>query len=125
MNRLAVSISILSVMAAGCTAAAYVTEKMTEKMSSCIELVEESFRRGDYDRSTDYAEQLGDIWDSILDHSILLSDLGHAVEITTSVAEMISFAEEENDEIYAACDRAEALIKLLRDNQIPTLWKIL
>ena len=58
-------------------------------------------------------------------YSVLINDLGHAVEITSSVAEIASFAEEQDDEIYAACDRAQALIKMLRDIQKPTLWNIL
>jgi len=125
MNRLAVSVSILIVMAAGCTSAVIATNSITKDMSHHIDLIEESFRRGEYERSVGFAEELQDMWNGMMDYSILINDLGHAVEITSSLAEIISFAEEKNDEIYAACDRAEALIDLLRDNQIPTLWKIL
>ncbi len=125
MNRLAVSISILSVMAAGCVISVFATNKITEDMSEHINLVEESFKRGEYERSTDYAKELQDMWKDMMDHSILINDLGHAVEITSSLAEIISFAEEENDEIYASCDRAQAQIEMLRDMQTPTFWRIL
>lgn len=125
MNRLAVSISILSVMAAGCVISVFATNKITEDMSEHINLVEESFKRGEYERSTDYAKELQDMWKDMMDHSILINDFGHAVEITSSLAEIISFAEEENDEIYASCDRAQAQIEMLRDMQTPTFWRIL
>lgn len=125
MNRLAVSVSLLAVMAVGCTASVFAVDKITEDMTDCIDLVEESFMRGEYERSTNYAKELQEMWEDMMDYSILINDLGHAVEITSSLAEIISFAEEENDEIYASCDRAQAQIEMLRDMQIPTLWKIL
>lgn len=125
MNRLAVSISILAVMAAGCTAATLATSAITKDMSAHIDLVEESFQRGEYERSAEYAKQLQGMWQDMMYYSILINDLGHAVEITSSLAEIVSFAEDENDELYASCDRAQAQIKMLRDTQTPTLWKIL
>lgn len=125
MNRLAVSISILTVMAAGCASSVIATNSITDDMSHHIDLVEESFRRGEYERSVELAEELQDMWESMMDYSILINDLGHAVEITSSLAEIISFAEAENEEIYASCDRAEAQIEMLRDTQTPTLWRIL
>lgn len=125
MNRLAVSISILSIMSAGCISAYIATYSITEDMNHHIDLIEESFRRGEYERSVDFAEELQDMWDDMMDYSILINDLGHAVEITSSLAEIISFAEEENDEIYASCDRAQAQIEMLREMQTPTFWKII
>ena len=71
------------------------------------------------------AEELKQMWYDFMDFSILVNDLGHAVEITSSVAEIESFARDNNNEIYAACDRAQAQIKMLRDTQNPTFWKIL
>lgn len=125
MNRLAVSISILSVMAAGCVVSVFATNQITEDMHEHINLVEESFKRGEYSRSVGYAKDLQDMWENIMEHSILINDLGHAVEITSSLAEIISFAEAENDEIYASCDRAQVQIEMLRDMQTPTFWRIL
>ena len=60
-----------------------------------------------------------------MDRAILVNDLGHAIEITSSVAEIYSFAQEENEELYAACDRAEAQIEMFKSMQVPTIWKIL
>ncbi len=125
MNRLAVSVSILSIMSAGCISAVIATGSITKDMSHHIDLIEESFRRGEYERSVGYAEELRDMWDSMMDYSILINDLGHAVEITSSLAEIIAFAEEENDEIYVSCDRAQAQIEMLREMQTPTFWKII
>lgn len=125
MNRLAVSITILSVMAAGCGVSVWATDKVASDMLHQVELTELAFTKGDTELSVAAAEKLNDIWDNVLYYSILISDLGHALEITSSIAEVKSFATEANDELYAACDRAQAQIELFREMQMPTLWKIL
>lgn len=125
MNRLGVSIVILSVMAVGCTASVMISNHITDKMSEKVDIVEQSFTMGDKERCVSAAEELFELWDDMLYYSILINDLGHAVEITSSIAEIQSFAEEQNEELYAACDRAQAQIDMFRDTQIPTFWKIL
>lgn len=125
MNRLAVSISILSVMAVGCGASVFATDRLTAEMSKQIEAVEYAFENNDKGTCVYAAEKLDKLWDDMMKYGILIPDLGHAVEITSSVAEINSFAREMNEELYTSCDRAQAQIKMFRDMQIPTLWKIL
>ena len=108
MNRLIVSIIILAAMAAGCFYSVYATSDFTHSMSDCIDKIEQAFTEGDDEQAVKYAEELHDQWDKILHYSILINDLGHAMEITSCIAEISSFAEEGNDELYAACDRAQA-----------------
>ncbi|MBP1543332.1 MAG: DUF4363 family protein [Oscillospiraceae bacterium] len=125
MNRLAVSISILAVMSVGCAASVAVSCHVTDRMEDMVDNIEDAFHRGDMKRCNKAAEELSDIWEDMLHYSILITDLGHAVEITSSIAEISSFAEMENEEIYAACDRAQAQIELLRSAAVPTFWKII
>lgn len=125
MNRLAVSVSLLTLMTAGSISSIIATGSIADDMNRQIGFIEESFRRGEYERSVDFAKELQNMWNDMMYYSILINDFGHAVEITSSIAEIVSFAEEENDEIYASCDRAEAQIEMLRDMQTPTVWKIL
>ncbi len=125
MNRLAVSISILSVMTVGCIASVVATNSITDRMTDMVDIVEEAYENGDKERCIEAAEELSDIWDGMMKYSILINDLGHAVEITSSIAEVVSFAEEQDDELYASCDRAQAQIEMFREIQLPTLWKIL
>lgn len=125
MNRLAVSISILSVMAVGCGASVFATDRLTAEMSKQIDAVEYAYKSNDKSTCVYAAEKLDDLWDSVMKYGILVPDLGHAVEITSSIAEINSFAQEMNEELYASCDRAQAQIEIFRDMQIPTLWKIL
>ncbi len=125
MNRLGVSIGILSVMTAGCAAAVLTTNSITARMSEQVDIVEQAFNAGDTQRCISAAQELSRIWDDMMHYSILINDLGHAVEITSSIAEIQSFAEDENDEIYASCDRAQAQIKMFRDMQTPSFWKII
>ena len=97
----------------------------TNELSGYIDQVEQAHSEGDSEAAVKYANQLHDAWDSVLHYSILVNDLGHAMEITSCIAEISSFAEEGDDELYAACDRAQAQLELFREMQTPTLWKIL
>lgn len=125
MNRLAVSISILSVMAVGCTISVIATDYISDKMSDTVDKVEQAFQDGNKEKCIEAADELSDLWDGMMHYSILINDLGHAVEITSSIAEIESFAEEQNEELYASCDRAQAQIQMFKEMQMPTLWKIL
>ena len=60
-----------------------------------------------------------------MNRAVLVNDLGHALDITSSVAEILSFAQAENEELYASCDRAEVQVEMFKNMQKPTLWKIL
>lgn len=125
MNRIITSIIILAAMAAGCFYSVYLTGDFTRSMSDCIDKIEQAFTDDDDSQAVKYADELRDRWDRILHYSILINDLGHAMEITSCIAEISSFAEAGDDEIYAACDRAQAQLELFREMQTPTLWKIL
>lgn len=125
MNRLILSIVLLAAMAAGCFYSVYLTTQRTDELSGLIDQVEQAHSDGDDKSALEYAEQLHSSWNSILHYSILVNDLGHAMEITSCIAEIASFAEEGDDELYAACDRAQAQLELFREMQTPTLWKIL
>lgn len=125
MNRLIVSLIILAVMAAGCFWSVFITIDRTNTLSECVDRIEQAHTAGDTESAVKYAQELHDEWDSMLHYSILVNDLGHAMEITSCIAEISSFAEEADDELYAACDRAQAQLELFREMQTPTLWKIL
>lgn len=125
MNRIIVSIVILAVMSAGCFMAVDYVDRFTDRICEKIDEVEEAFVEKDKERSSKAAEELYNEWESFLDMSILVNDLGHSLEITSSITEVYSFAQDQNEELYAACDRAQAQIKMFRDMQTPTIWKIL
>ena len=119
MNRLVVSILLLALMSAGCFWSVFITIDKTNELSGYIDQVEQAHSEGDSEAAVKYANQLHDAWDSVLHYSILVNDLGHAMEITSCIAE------KGDDELYAACDRAQAQLELFREMQTPTLWKIL
>lgn len=125
MSRLIISIALLAVMSAGCAGAVWAVERTTDEMSALIDEVEQAFIDGSEQKSMSAAQELSDKWTSFMEYGILVNDLGHALEITSSIAEIGSFAQEGNEELYAACDRAQAQIELFRLMQLPTFWKIL
>lgn len=125
MSRLITSIVILAVMSVGCFASVVRVDKFTDKINGYVDEVEQAFVDGDTERSAKAAEELQSEWDKFIDYSIFVNDLGHAVEITSSIAEVVSFAQEANEELYASCDRVQAQINLFREMQTPTFWKIL
>lgn len=125
MNRIIVSIVILAVMSAACFTTVGYVDRFTDGLLSKIDEVEKAFEDGDTERSAEAAEQLSDDWHKFLDYALLVNDLGHALEITSAIAQVYSFAQDGNEELYSACDCAQALIVLFRDAQTPTIWKIL
>lgn len=125
MGRIIISIVILAVMSVCCFMSVGVVDRFTDKLSAQIDEVEKAFEEQDKEKTSKAAEELQNEWQRFLDMSILVNDLGHAIEITSSIAEVYSFAQELNEELYAACDRAQAQIEMFRDMQTPTLWKIL
>lgn len=125
MNRIIISIVILAVMSACCFASVGYVNSFSDKLCGKINEVEKAFEEHDKEKSSKAAEELQNEWNSFMDMAIFVNDLGHALEITSSIAEVYSFAQEQNEELYAACDRAQAQIEMFRDMQSPTLWKIL
>lgn len=125
MKRIVISAIILAVMFVGCFYSVKVSCDFTDMLIEQIHEIEGSYEKKDLERARDTAKKLNEEWEKFIDRAILVNDLGHAVEITSSIAEIQSFAEADDDELYAACDRAKAQIDLFRDMQMPTLWKIL
>ena len=125
MNRIIVSIVILIVMAVGCFWAVGYVDSFSGKLLDKIDQVEQAFVDNDTERSSKAAEELQDEWHRFMEFAVLINDLGHSLEITSAIAQVYSFAQEGNEELYAACDCAQALIEVFRDMQTPTLWKIL
>lgn len=125
MGRLIISICLLAVMSAGCFWSVFEVNRRTDELSDMVSQTEQAFVDGNKEKCISAAEKLRKQWDRFVEVGILVNDLGHAVEITSSIAEINSFAQEQNEELYAACDRAQAQIKLFKDMQTPTIWKIL
>ncbi len=125
MNRIIISIVILAVMSACCFASVGYVNSFSDKLCDKINEVEKAFEEHDKEKSSKAAEELQNEWNSFMDMAIFVNDLGHALEITSSIAEVYSFAQEQNEELYAACDRAQAQIEMFRNMQSPTFWKIL
>lgn len=125
MKRIVLSIVILTVLAGLCcwsvVAVNYRSDGFTEK----IHEVEKAFEKNDTKKCVKAARELQDDWEGFMDHSILINDLGHALDITTSIAEIYSFAQSGNEELYAACDKAEVQIRIFKNMQLPTIWKVL
>lgn len=125
MGRLIISICLLIVMSVGCFWSVLEVNRRTDELSDMVSRTEQAYQDGKKEECITAAEELRKAWDHFVEVGILVNDLGHAVEITSSIAEISSFAQEQNEELYAACDRAQAQIKLFKDMQTPTIWKIL
>lgn len=125
MNRIITSIVILAILAAGSFAAVAEVCSFTDRISGEIDVIEQAFTEKDSEKCVNAAKELQKDWDGFTDFSILIFDAGQALEITSSIAEIVSFAEDDNDEIYASCDRAQAQIALFRASHTPSVWKIL
>lgn len=125
MSRIITSIIILAAMCIGCFSTVGIVGRFTDDLISRIDEVEKAYGEGDIAGSAEAAKQLRDEWHKFLDYSLLVNDLGHALEITSAVAQVYSYAQDGNEDLYSACDNAQALIEVFRDTQTPTFWKIL
>lgn len=125
MKRIIVSIVILSLIAVMCVWSVITVKLEMGSLSDKIEEVEQAFEDGDSEKCVKVAGELEEEWKYFMARAVLINDLGHALDITSSIAEIYSFAQADNEELYAACDRAEVQIEIFENLQIPTLWKIL
>lgn len=126
MKRIVISIVILSLIAGLCGWSVVEVIGKTESFAEKVRTVEKACEDGDNDTCVEVAEELQNEWLNFMNKSVLINDLGHALDITTSIAEIYSFALSDNqDEIFAACDRAETQLDIFKTMQLPTLWKIL
>lgn len=125
MKRIITAIVILSVMSAACFWSVTLVDNFVDKLLGMIEEVETAFEDEDMEKTSKAAENLHKEWTQFLDKAIFVNDLGHSVEITSSIAEIHSFAQEGDNELYAACDRAAAQLKMFRNMQTPTFMKVL
>lgn len=126
MKRIVISIVILSLIALLCCWSVFEATRKTDGFVEKVGEVEKAYQNGDTDAAIEVAGKLRSDWERFMNRSILINDLGHAVEITTSIADIYSFAQSENEEeVYAACDRAEVQLGIFKAMQLPTVWKIL
>lgn len=125
MKRIVMSIVILVLLAVMCGISVNVVERKTQSLTDKIHEIEEAFENDDSDKYIEVAKELQNEWEDFMDRAVLVNDLGHALDITSSIAEIYSFAQADNEELYAACDRAEVQIGIFKNMQLPTLWKIL
>lgn len=125
MKRIIMSIVILALLAAMCGWSVVVVERKAGSLTDKIHEVEKAFGDDDSDKCAKAAKELQDEWKDFMERAVLVNDLGHALDITSSIAEIYSFAQADNEELYAACDRAEVQIEIFKNLQLPTFWKIL
>lgn len=125
MKRIVLSIVILFLTAGLCCWSVVAVTRKTDGFTEKVHTIEKAYEGGELNKCIEVAEELQNEWLDFMNHSVLINDLGHALDITSSIAEIYSFAQEDNEEIYAACDRAEVQIDIFKNMQLPKLWKIL
>lgn len=125
MKRIIISIVILALLTGLCGWSVAAVVHKTDSLTDKIHEVEKSYENGDLEKCVKVAEELQNEWEDFMNRAVLINDLGHALDITSSIAEIYSFALADNEEVYAACDRAEVQISIFKNMQLPTFWKIL
>ena len=125
MKRIVTSIVILALLTALCVWSVFTVNDKTGTLTDKLHAVEQAFENKEHDKCIQLADELQAEWKDFLDRSILINDLGHALDITSSIAEIRSFAEADNEELYASCDRVEVQLEIFKNLQLPTFWKIL
>lgn len=125
MKRIVVSVVILALLAGLCVWSVAAVKSKTKSFTDKVHEIEKAYENKDLEKCVKVAGELQDEWTEFMNKSVLVNDLGHALDITSSIAEIYSFAQAENEELYAACDRAEVQIEIFKNMQLPTFWKVL
>lgn len=126
MKRIILSIVILTLIAGLCGWSVFEVIHKTNGFTEKVHTIEKAYENGDTEECVKVAEELQNEWRDFMNKSVLINDLGHALDITTSIAEIYSYALSDNEEeVYAACDRAKSQLNIFKTMQLPTLWKIL
>lgn len=90
-----------------------------------VDKIAESYNNDDKETAAKLAEELDSHWSEFTHSSILINDLGHAVEISASLSGIAAYAELEDDELISKCVTAKNLLELFYTTQVPTIFNIL
>lgn len=125
MKRIIISVVILALLAGMSVWSVVAVENKTQSLTDKIHEIEKAYENGDSKKCTKTAKALRDEWEAFIDRSVLINDLSYALDITSSISEIYSYAQANSDDIYAVCDKAEVQIAIFKTMQLPTFWKIL
>lgn len=125
MKRFVLCIFILAGLAGLCVWSILKVESTTEDLTEKIHEVEKAFENKDSERCVQIARELYDDWEDFLDFSILINDVGQAMEISSSISEIYSLAKSGNEDLYTVCERTKVQIEVFRKVQFPAPWKVM
>ena len=125
MKRIIICVFILLILIAlGIASYAYTNSTMDNTQRE-IEGISESFKRGDFERTKALSYTLSENWRLSYSNYFLIFDTEHIMELTSVIARIEAFADDENPEVLVECRAASELIRLYRSKEKFTLSNIL
>lgn len=125
MRRIVICIVLsLTILGLGIWGVIYTTG-FSDALLSDVGAVAENFEQGNIEAAKQAYSRVKKSWDGFSDFHVLVSDQGHALEITMCIARMDSLLEQEDDELLTECAQAAKLIEVYRHEQLPNITNIL
>ena len=125
MRRIVICIVLsLTILGLGIWGVIYTTD-FSDALLSDVGAVAENFEQGNIEAAKQAYSRVKKSWDGFSDFHVLVSDQGHALEITMCIARMASLLEQEDDELLTECAQAAKLIEVYRHEQLPNITNIL
>jgi hypothetical protein len=97
----------------------------TTRLLNQVELVSQSFSKGDFAKAHEVAEEADRLWTDFRKRRYLIIDRDNVAEITATVARIRSLTERENEEVVTECYVAVALIKKYIDKQKVNFYNVM
>lgn len=112
MKRIVICCILTAVIFAGGTAGMFYTSRVGDEIAENLRQVRESFLAGDTEAARTAADKASERWNKFRDLHILISDNGHALEITMSAERIKRLLETEDEEVTVECGVMEELIRV-------------
>ncbi len=125
MKRLIISCVILVGLTALAVTSFFFVTGSAEDIIGKVELVEKSYKKGDYDKALLVANEAKLDWNKFYKHRHLIVDKEHVVEITSILSRLSTLAKEKSPDLTIECESAITMLTLFRDKQGLDLYNIL
>lgn len=125
MKRIIICAFILLILIAlGIASYAYTNDAMDNTRRE-IEGISESFKSGNFERTKQLSYELSENWRYKYCNYLFIFDTDHIMELTSMIARIEAFADDENPEVLVECRAASELILLYRSKEKLAISNIL
>lgn len=103
----------------------FVLKHHTERLVNDVDMVIEASESGDFKAAAELSKELDADWGRFSSIKILIIDNEHCLEVTSSIAKIMSLTSREDESAIEECHSVKKLIYCYYQEQIPSFLNIL